>query len=166
MNQYEIAEGKKQDKTEKCSFTMRVTNNIHNIACLDEAELVEEWTQEDKIPIKTKNTPTVTPPPAEGEEKKEGDVPTAEPPVEEQQYEIRKRTKKDHSKLKFNHSNFSLPPETRVMYKKLEEQLLEGDNDILETKALRNSLEAYSYEMRNNIDSYGPWEKYIDDAIR
>jgi hypothetical protein len=48
---------------------MRVTNNIHNIACLDEAELVEEWTQEDKIPIKTKPVPTVTPPPTEGDAK-------------------------------------------------------------------------------------------------
>ena len=48
---------------------MRVTNNIHNVACLDEAEFVEEWTQEDKIPIKTKNIPTVPTPPAEGEKK-------------------------------------------------------------------------------------------------
>jgi hypothetical protein len=74
---------------------MRVTNNIHNIACLDEAELVEEWTQEDKIPIKTKPAATVTPPPTT-EEKKEGDAPTVEAPTveapvepEEQQYEIR-----------------------------------------------------------------------------
>jgi len=39
--------------------------------------------------------------------------------------------------------------------------MFEGDNEILETKALRNTLEAYSYEMRNNIDSYGSFEKYI-----
>lgn len=101
ISQYDIAEGTKQEKTEKCSFTMRVTNNIHNIACLDEAELVEEWTQEDKIPIKTKNTPTVPTPPAEGE-KKEGEAEAEkkeEAPAEEQkpaepeepQFEIRKR---------------------------------------------------------------------------
>lgn len=38
--QYQIPEGTKDDKTEKCSFTMRVSNNIHNVCCLDEAEFV------------------------------------------------------------------------------------------------------------------------------
>ena len=52
------------------------------------------------------------------------------------------------------------------MYKNLEEQFLQGDNDILEMKALRNSLEAYSDEMRNNLDSYGPWEKYLEEGLR
>lgn len=33
-------------------------------------------------------------------------------------------------------------------------------------KALRNGLEAYSYEMRNNLDSYGSFEKYLDEATR
>jgi predicted lipoprotein len=75
---YDITEGTKMDKTEKCSFTMRVSNNIHNIACLDEAEFVQEWTEEEKIPIKTKRTPTVTPPPEDKKEdskegKKEGE---------------------------------------------------------------------------------------------
>jgi hypothetical protein len=167
MSQYDIAEGKSQEKTEKCSFTMRVTNNIHNIACLDEAELVEEWTQEDKIPIKNTKAPTVATPPKEGEEKK-GDAPTVEAPVEpeEQQYEIRQRKKKDFSKLKFTMQNFSLAPETRVMYKNLEDQLVQGDNDILEQKALRNQLEAYSYEMRNNLDAGGAWEQYLDEKTR
>lgn len=38
--QYKIGEGKKEEKTEKCSFAMRVSNNIHNIACLDEVEFI------------------------------------------------------------------------------------------------------------------------------
>jgi hypothetical protein len=38
--------------------------------------------------------------------------------------------------------------------------------DLLEMKALRNGLEAYSYEMRNNLDSYGSFEKYLDEATR
>lgn len=33
-------------------------------------------------------------------------------------------------------------------------------------KALRNDLEAYSYEMRNNLDSYGTLEKYLDEATK
>lgn len=43
---------------------------------------------------------------------------------------------------------------------------MDRDNNILETKRLRNSLEAYSYEMRNNLDSYGSWEKYLDEQTK
>ena len=43
---------------------------------------------------------------------------------------------------------------------------MDGDMDLLEMKQLRNDLEAYSYELRNNIDSYGSWEKYIAEDIR
>jgi len=35
---YQIGEGKLKENIDKFSFTMRVSNNIHNIACLDEAE--------------------------------------------------------------------------------------------------------------------------------
>ena len=40
--QYEISEGKlnQELKTVKYHFTMRVSNNIHNVAILDEAEMV------------------------------------------------------------------------------------------------------------------------------
>lgn len=113
--QYDIYEGKKDEKTEKCSFAMRVSNNIHNVACLDDVEFIQEWTEEEKIPIKASPVPTVpTPPPKaegeksdekpaegeapkEGEEKKEEAAPTVpEPPKQpEQQYEIKKRSKKN-----------------------------------------------------------------------
>jgi len=36
--------------------------------------------------------------------------------------------------------------------------------EILEWKELRNNLEAYSYDMRSNLDSYGTFEKYLDEA--
>jgi hypothetical protein len=36
---------------------MRVSNNIHNLPCLDEVEFVQEWTEEEKIPVKV--APTV-----------------------------------------------------------------------------------------------------------
>lgn len=48
----------------------------------------------------------------------------------------------------------------------MENILRDGDMDILEMKELRNSLEAYSYEMRNNLDSYGTWEKYLDEPTK
>lgn len=40
---------------------------------------------------------------------------------------------------------------------------MQRDEDILEQKQLKNNLEAYSYEMRANLDSYGSWEKYLSD---
>jgi hypothetical protein len=52
---------------------MRVSNNIHNIAELDEAELVQEWTEEQKIPIKTAPTPPPKPAEPKPEDKKEGE---------------------------------------------------------------------------------------------
>jgi hypothetical protein len=47
---------------------MRVSNNIHNVPQLDEVEFVQEWTEEEKIPVKVQPS-TVTPP--KQEEKKE-----------------------------------------------------------------------------------------------
>lgn len=38
--QYDISEVTKGEKTEKCAFTMRVSNNIHNVPQLDEVEFV------------------------------------------------------------------------------------------------------------------------------
>jgi|DEB0MinimDraft_12_1074336.scaffolds.fasta_scaffold12837_3 hypothetical protein len=53
---------------------MRVSNNIHNIAGLDEAELCQEWTEMEKIPIKASPV-TVNKP---KEEEKKADAPAAE----------------------------------------------------------------------------------------
>jgi len=146
--QYAISEGTKDEKTEKCSFAMRISNNIHNVACLDEVEFIQEWTEEEKIPIKASPVPTVPVPPKE--EKKEGaseekpkegeeakaEAPTVpEPPKQpEQQYEIKKRTKKNFGKLKFTTQSFALAPNTRTMFANLENQFWDGDFDILEMK--------------------------------
>lgn len=174
--QYDISEATKQEKTEKCSFTMRVSNNIHNVPNLDEVELVEEWTEEEKIPIKVNGTTG----PAKEEKKEEakpegetneGDAPKAEEPKPEVkepevQYEIKKRVKKNFSKIKFSTQNFAIPPSKKKEYTEFEEKIMAGDLDLLEMKQLRNALEAYSYELRNNLDSYGSWEKYLDEATR
>lgn len=47
-----------------------------------------------------------------------------------------------------------------------EDALVGGDSDILEWKELRNNLEAYSYEMRSNLDAYGNFEKYLAEPQR
>lgn len=33
-------------------------------------------------------------------------------------------------------------------------------------KASKNDLESFSYDMRNNINEYGPLEKYIEERER
>lgn len=177
---YEIKEGKKEDKTEKTSFTMRVSNNIHNVACLDQVEFCQMWTEEEKIPCKLMPTaPDAKPaeekkadatPPKEGEQPagENGTAPTVpEPPAEVvQQYEIKKKDKKKFSDLKFTSSSFALGPSQRTEFAQFEQKLVDGDDDILTMKALRNDLEAYSYEMRSNLESYGTLEKYLDDATK
>lgn len=54
----------------------------------------------------------------------------------------------------------------RKQYIEAERQLWSGDLSILKTKEMRNTLEAYSYEMRSNIDQYGSYEKYIDPTTK
>jgi hypothetical protein len=44
------------------SFILRVSNNIHQIPCLESAEIQEEWTEEEKIPVK-KDVPAASQPP-------------------------------------------------------------------------------------------------------
>lgn len=76
---YQIGEGTKKEKTEKAGFTMRVTNDIHNIPRLDEVEFTEEWTEFEKIPVKA--SPITVPPPKEEAKKtppKEGEQPAPE----------------------------------------------------------------------------------------
>jgi hypothetical protein len=104
--------------------------------------------------------------PAEGEKPAEAEKPAeeqkAEPVVQpEQQYEIKQRQKKNFSKLKFSTQSFALSPAVRKQMWEAENALRDGDAEILEWKELRNTLEAYSYEMRSNLDSYGTLEKYL-----
>ena len=76
---------------------MRVSNNIHNVASLDEVEFIQEWTEQEKIPVKASPI-TVTPPPKkEGEEENSAEEPKAdskpegeaEKPAEEPKPEVK-----------------------------------------------------------------------------
>lgn len=66
---YNIKEGK-QKHNDKVAFILRVSNNIHQIPQLESADLQEEWTEEEKIPVK-KDVPA-PPKPAEGAQPAEG----------------------------------------------------------------------------------------------
>ncbi len=175
ISKYEIGESKVDDKTEKHSFTMRVSNNIHNVASLDEVEMTQEWTEQEKIAIKASPI-TSTPPPkkeedGKSEEKKtEGDKKTKESKPEvivpEQKFETKEKKKKSFSAIKFTSSSFALAPNQRKEFFEMENIFCMEDEDLLERKYLRNNLEAYSYEMRNNLDSYGTFEKYLDEETK
>jgi len=54
----------------------------------------------------------------------------------------------------------------RKQYIEAERQLWAGDLGVLKIKEMRNTLEAYSYEMRSNLDQYGSLEKYIDPNLK
>ena len=76
--QYNIARGKRNKADVPGSSTklvIRVRNSINQIPELDRVEMTENWTEEEKIPIKTgggKPAAATPPPKKEGEEAKEG----------------------------------------------------------------------------------------------
>lgn len=52
-------------KHDKFSLVLRVSNNIHQIPCLETADFTEEWVEEEKIPVK-KDTPAPAKPATDG----------------------------------------------------------------------------------------------------
>ena len=52
---------------------MRVSNNIHNIAQLEDAEIIQEWIEEEKIPVKTGPATAPIPEKKEDEKSDEGE---------------------------------------------------------------------------------------------
>lgn len=123
--QYEILEGTVDEskKTTKLYMTLTVSNNIHNIALLDKAELIQE-------------------------------------------YQDGKQTLKRIDNIKFKLSSYALPPKEKKNFTEVENQMMQGDLNILHIKMLSNDLEAYAYDLRNNLDAYGKYEHYIDPAIK
>ena len=71
---------------------LRVSNNIHQIPLLESVELVEEWVEEEKIPVKKDAAPKkdVNTPDKPAEESKP-DVNMKPEDVPKQEFEIKKR---------------------------------------------------------------------------
>ena len=158
--QYKIKEGK--PKQDKYSFILRVSNNIHNIACLESAELQEEWVEDEKIPVK--NTAAQAKP-AEGD-KKDAEMKEDKKEAPKQEFEIRKKNKKSTVGLGVDSSSHALPPNARSQFNTQEGIWFAEDQKILDFKAIKNELEGYTYDMKNNIDSYGAYEKYVEPVMR
>ena len=69
-------------------------------------------------------------------------------------------------RLQFKLSSYAIPPKDRKNYLEVEGKMMEQDRQILKQKELSSNLEAYSYEMRGNIEQNGTLEKYIDPSIK
>jgi hypothetical protein len=149
----------------KVKFQFKVCNNIHQIPCLESTELIEEWTEEEKIAIKKPVAPTPTAPPKEGEEKKDG-APVPEAPKTEQDFEIKQKRKTRSEPINFETQAHALPPGVRQQFKVLEDQLFIEDRKFLDLKEIRNTLEAYAYEFKNNLQEYGNFVKHADENTR
>ena len=54
---------------------MRLSNNIHNVCELEGAQLVQEWKEEEKIPVKKATPPPAPKPKPEEAKKEEADKP-------------------------------------------------------------------------------------------
>jgi len=124
---------------------MSISNNIHNVAILDAAEMLLDYTAEEQVPV--------GPTPPKGKE-------------DQQKYEKRKVDKKQTIPLKFLSSSYSLAPKTRKGFLELENKISEEDRQILLMKETKNTLEAYGYDMRQRIDQYGDLEKYVDPVLK
>ncbi|MFS8159735.1 MAG: Hsp70 family protein, partial [Candidatus Roizmanbacteria bacterium] len=166
--QYKIKEG--TPKHDKYSFILRVSNNIHQIPCLEGVEIVEEWEEDEKIPVKKDAVP---PPkkdvPADQQPSAEDQPMAAEDdkqPIPQQDFEIRKKKKKTTSALNYDTQAHALPPTTRKQFKDLENQLFHEDQVLLDIKAFRNALESYLYELKANIKEHGEYERYIDPSTK
>jgi len=50
--------------------------------------------------------------------------------------------------------------------KELETSLYAEDRKFLDWKLSKNKLEAYSYEVRGNLEQYGSWENYLEASAK
>lgn len=164
---YEIKAAKlkhDKDRDHKFKFVLMVSNNIHQVPCLENAQLTEEWTEEKKV---LKNKPA---PPKPAEKPAEGDAAAADAPKEEpapvqppaDEYEIKTSSKSTTCSVGWETSSYALTPDQRKAFKDTEDKMRSDDEKFLTHKATRNELETYSYKLRRNLDEGGPWVSFVD----
>lgn len=131
------------DRDHKFKFILMVSNNIHQIPCLENAQIIEEWTEEKKV---------AKPKPAPAKEEKK-DAPAEEgkeaAPVEPvpDEFEIKTSSKSTTSSIQWETSSYALTPEQRKAYKDAEDAFRATDDKFLLVKRTRNDLEALSYAL-------------------
>lgn len=144
-------------KHEKFSLKLRVKLDQNQIPSLETAELIEEYKEEKKIPIKAA--------PAPQKEAKEGEAPAAAP-QQEQAYETKMvdKTQSTNIHFKFEHHGFSSNQLTEFI--KFENDMNTEDLHIVQLKEAKNSLETYIVDQRAYLDIYGDRAKYIEESAR
>ena len=147
-----------EPKHEKFGLKLRVKVDQNCIPGLDTAELVEEYQEEKKIPVKA------APPPKT--EKKEGEEDAKEEKQEapEQTFETKLVTKTQSTQINFKWEQHGLSNSQIEELKKVEDGQYEWDNKILALKEMKNNLESYVYEQRNSLDTYGDKAPYIKES--
>lgn len=158
---YQVQEAK--PKHDKFSFILRISNDIHNVAILESAELQEEWEEEQKIPVKKHSQ--AKPEEKPEDQKKEGEEKQEQKEEEKQEYEVSMKKKKGTSTLKHHGESYAMNKQQKEDLIQIEQRWFKEDNMILELKAIKNSLEAYSYNMRGELDQYGSLRQFIDPTI-
>jgi hypothetical protein len=88
------------------------------------------------------------------------------PEVPKQEYEIRKKDKKTTVAIAVNSQSHALPANARNDFHKKESDWFGQDHAILDFKATKNELESFTYELKTNLESYGPYEAYLEPAKR
>lgn len=68
--------------------------------------------------------------------------------------------------MNFDSSSHALPPAVRTQFINNESTWFNEDESILDFKAIKNELESFVYDMRNNIQDYGNLEKYVDPKTK
>jgi len=167
LAQYKISAGslKHEALNSTHEFVIKVGNNLNQISVLESAELSEAWVENEKVAIKKQKVPVAEPKKPEGEagaatEEEKAPEPTA--PETEQAYENKEKKKSTFSKVKFDFSSHAIPPTQKTAMKDLEVSLYAEDRKFLDWNLAKNKLEAYSYDLRGNLEQYGSWEHYLE----
>ncbi len=83
-----------------------------------------------------------------------------------QEFETQIKKKKTTTPLQNTGESYALNKQQREEFIRQELEWNKNDNIILELKAMKNNLEAYSYNMRTDLDAQGGvLRDYVDPAI-
>ncbi|KAL4435761.1 hypothetical protein ABPG74_015729 [Tetrahymena malaccensis] len=119
---------------------------------LEEAQLVEDYTVEEKIPVKKDKPAATAPAPAANGDQPAQQAPVQEPPIE---YEIKQKKKTRHTdlSLEFVSQYYQQTKESLESLTNVQSAHLQSDNLIINTLNKKNELESFIYKWRSLISS-------------
>jgi heat shock 70kDa protein 4 len=153
-------------KEEKFGLKLRIQLDQNSIPALDSAELIEEYIEIRKIPVKmdTPAAPTKKEP-KEGEAAEEG-AKEADSKEPEQQYEEKEVKKTRSTQIHFKFEQHGYGAKQIDEFVQAEDAMCKQDNVILDVKIMRNHLETYVYDMRAALDTIGNYSEFMKEQDR